>query len=69
MPLGQRTGRGQPSLEGGCGCVVVAMASVFGRISKMRLENRSDLKAESGEQLIWLKWSCGVVLISQSREV
>jgi len=56
MPPGQRTGRGQPGLEGGCGCVVVAIAS-FERISRKRLESRLDLKAESGEKLIWSKWS------------
>lgn len=29
----------------------------FERISRKRLESRLDLKAESGEKLIWSKWS------------
>lgn len=36
--------------------MVVAMARVLSGYQK-RLESRLDLKAESGEKLVWSKWS------------
>ena len=54
---GTKNGEGQRGLEGGCGCVVVAMARVLSGYQRRGLEGRLDLKAESGEKLIWSKWS------------
>jgi hypothetical protein len=69
MPSGQSTGKGQPGLEGGCGCVVVAMARVLSGYQRRGwrvgwILKRSPEKSSYGQNGVR-----GPVWISQSREV